>query len=127
EIPNGGTLSDCHFICGPATLGTSVPCSFAGSPGSGPVAVSASVSGLTADQAYGFELVATNSGSSESDSAESSFTTLPDCTVQATFAYVQGTGCLSKSDGLYISSPGTTVDLNGLKLVPDSNTGSGGV
>jgi hypothetical protein len=120
---NGGTLSDCHFVYGTATLGTSVPCSFASPPGSGPVAVSASVSGLTADQAYSFELVATNSGSSESDGAESSFTTLPDCTVQATFAYVQGTGCLSKSAGLYISSPGTTVDLNGLKLVPDSNTG----
>jgi hypothetical protein len=120
---NGGTISDCHFIYGPAVLGTSVPCSFASSPGSGPVAVSASVSGLTPDQAYSFELVATNTGSSESKGAEASFTTLPDCGVQATFPYVEGTGCLSKSDGLYISSPGTTVDLNGLNLVPDSNTG----
>jgi phosphodiesterase/alkaline phosphatase D-like protein len=59
--PEGETVSDCHFEYGTTeSYGTSIPCSSL--PGSGilPVAVSASVAGLTPSTLYHFRIVATN-------------------------------------------------------------------
>ena len=75
--PNGGTVGDCHLEYGPTeTYGTSVPCSPAPGSGASPVAVSASISGLTVNATYHFRIVATNAGGTEKGSDET-LKTLP--------------------------------------------------
>lgn len=61
--PNGTEVSDCHFEYGPsAAYGSSVPCATLPGSGEGPVAVSASVTGLSNGDTYHFRIVATNPG-----------------------------------------------------------------
>lgn len=61
--PNGSQVTECRFEYGTsASYGASVPCSPEPGAGSGPVAVSAEVSGLTPGTTYHFRAVATNAG-----------------------------------------------------------------
>ena len=74
--PNGGEVTECKLEYGPTTsYGESKPCS--PSPGSGEsaVAVSASISGLTANTTYHFRVVAKNAGG-ESKGADETLKTL---------------------------------------------------
>jgi phosphodiesterase/alkaline phosphatase D-like protein len=73
--PEDETVSDCHFEYGTSeTYGSSAPCT--PSPGSGfsPVAVSAAISGLTANTTYHYRIVATNP-TGTSTSADATFKT----------------------------------------------------
>jgi hypothetical protein len=73
--PNNQTVSDCHFDYGTTPLyGTSVPCTTLPGSGSSPVAVSAPLSGLSANTTYHFQIVATNP-TGTSTGADQTFTT----------------------------------------------------
>ncbi len=59
--PNGQAITACTFEYGPVkVLGKTQPCSSLPPSGSSPVAVSASLTGLTAKTKYGFRITATN-------------------------------------------------------------------
>ncbi len=74
--PNGGTVSDCHFEYGTTNAyGSSATCSSLPGSGTSPVAVSASVTGLTANTTYHFRISATNPGGT-SKGSDQTFTTL---------------------------------------------------
>jgi hypothetical protein len=74
--PNGGEVSECKFEYGTTTeYGQTAPCSAPPGSGSSPVAVSASVTGLTANTAYHFRISAKNTVG-PSVGADQSFTTL---------------------------------------------------
>ena len=75
--PNGGEVTSCKFDYGTTeTYGKSVPCSSLPGSGNSAVAVSASVTGLSANTTYHFRIVATNTGGT-SDGADQAFNTLP--------------------------------------------------
>jgi hypothetical protein len=119
--PRGFTLSDCHFEWGTTTAyGHTAACAST-SPlsGSGAIPVDAALSGLSPDTVYHYRLVATNPNAPTSDGADAAFTTLPSCDVTATFGYVDATGCLSHTSAQYVSTPGSTLSINGLTLTPD--------
>ncbi|HEX4186607.1 MAG TPA: alkaline phosphatase family protein [Solirubrobacteraceae bacterium] len=76
--PNGGAVTDCHFDYGTSeAYGSSAPCSSLPGTGSGPVAVSAGVSGLSPNTSYWVRIVATNGGGSSTGAGSGPFTTLP--------------------------------------------------
>jgi phosphodiesterase/alkaline phosphatase D-like protein len=76
--PNGGTVTRCHFDYGTTIgYGHEVPCSSLPGSGAGPVDVSASVIGLSANTTYHFRIVAENTGGSSSG-VDQTFPTLPD-------------------------------------------------
>jgi hypothetical protein len=70
--PQGGTVSACTFEYGPTkAYGDSAPCATLPGSGSSPVAVSATITGLSAKTSYHFRIVATNpSGTSASAGAK---------------------------------------------------------
>ena len=75
--PNGGEVSECKFEYGTTTAyGSSAPCTPSPGSGTSPVAVSASVTGLTANTTYHFRISATNAGGTSKGSDET-FKTLP--------------------------------------------------
>ncbi len=75
--PSGGEVTDCRFEYG-TTLGygASIPCLSLPGAGTDPVAVSATLSGLTANATYHYRIVATNEGGT-STGEDQTFTTLP--------------------------------------------------
>ncbi|HSZ06172.1 MAG TPA: hypothetical protein VK778_13375 [Solirubrobacteraceae bacterium] len=74
--PDGSEVSSCELEYGTTTsYGVTVPCSPSPGQGSGPVAVSASPTGLAADTTYHFRVVATN-GLGTSEGNDRTFTTL---------------------------------------------------
>jgi phosphodiesterase/alkaline phosphatase D-like protein len=77
--PNGGEVSKCEFEYGTTTEYKSTPVSCSSLPGKGTtaVAVSASVTGLTANTTYHFRIVATN-GTGTSEGSDETFKTLPE-------------------------------------------------
>ena len=76
--PDGTAVSDCHFEYGTSvSYGSSIPCSSPPGSGSSPVAVSAAVTGLSANTSYHFRIVATNAGGT-SYGPDLLFTTAPD-------------------------------------------------
>jgi hypothetical protein len=75
--PNGGNVTDCHFEYGSSvSYGFSAPCAALPGAGSSPVAVSASIGGLTQGATYHFRIVAANAGGSATG-ADHVMTTLP--------------------------------------------------
>jgi hypothetical protein len=73
--PNGGEVSECRFEFGNSTAyGSSAPCSAPPGSGEAPVALSASLSGLSASTTYHFRITATNAGGT-SKGADKAFTT----------------------------------------------------
>jgi phospholipase C len=75
--PNSGAVSDCHFEYGTSTFyGASVPCASLPGSGESPVAVSASVTGLSPNTSYHFRIVGANPGGTGYGS-DQTFTTLP--------------------------------------------------
>jgi phosphodiesterase/alkaline phosphatase D-like protein len=75
--PEDETVSDCHFEYGPTeSYGTSVPCSPSPGSGTSPVAVSASLTGLSSSSTYHYRVVATNlTGTGQG--SDGSFVTTP--------------------------------------------------
>jgi phosphodiesterase/alkaline phosphatase D-like protein len=73
--PEDESVSDCHFEYGTSeSYGSSIPCSQMAGSGSGPVAVSADVSGLSPSTMYHFRISATNPAGT-SVGADATFTT----------------------------------------------------
>jgi alpha-tubulin suppressor-like RCC1 family protein len=73
--PEGADITECQFEYGSTTAyGSSVPCSPSPGSGEGPVAVSASITGLTAKATYHFRVSATSTGGSSLGSDEALLT-----------------------------------------------------
>ena len=73
--PNGGTVGECRFEYGTTpSYGASMPCGSLPGTGESPVAVSATLTGLSANTVYHTRIVATNSGGA-SQGADQTFTT----------------------------------------------------
>ena len=82
--PNGANVTVCNVEYGPTTsYGSSAPCAPSPGSGSSPVAVSASVTGLTANTTYHFRISATNANGTGKGSDET-FQTLPNPPTVAT-------------------------------------------
>jgi phosphodiesterase/alkaline phosphatase D-like protein len=76
--PNGGEVTSCSFEYGTTeAYGKSAPCSSLPGSGGSPVAVSASLKGLSANTTYHFRILATNAGGT-GEGADETFKTLPD-------------------------------------------------
>jgi hypothetical protein len=82
--PNGLEITDCHFVYGTTTAyGSTTPCVPASlGSGTGPVDVTASLSGLQPNMKYNFQIVATNEDGTApeplSEGVNQEFKTLPD-------------------------------------------------
>jgi phosphodiesterase/alkaline phosphatase D-like protein len=75
--PNGGAVSECELQYGTTTsYGSSAPCTPSPGSGTSPVAVSASITSLSANTTYHFRIVATNPGGT-SKGSDQTLTTLP--------------------------------------------------
>ncbi len=84
--PNGGTVSECKFEYGTTeAYGSSASCSSLPGSGSSPVAVTAAITGLTANTTYHFRISATNAGGTGKGSDEP-FKTLPNAPTVVTKA-----------------------------------------
>ena len=82
--PNGGEVTKCEFEYGEAnTYGKTATCSPSPGSGTSPVAVSASITGLTAKTTYHFRISATNAGATSKGSDEA-FKTLPNAPTSET-------------------------------------------
>ena len=107
--PHGSEVSSCVFEYGPTTsYGESTPCT--PSPGSGesPVAVSAAISGLTADSTYHFRIVAKNAGG-ESKGADEALKTLQSCTPEGfcnSLSHFQGEASFSEPTAVALDPSG---------------------
>ena len=98
--PNGGEVGDCHFEYGTSkSYGSSVPCSSLPGSGTSPVAVSAPVSGLSANTTYHFRILASNpgGGSSGADRTFTSSPNAPTVVTKAASAITQTTATLNAS------------------------------
>jgi outer membrane protein assembly factor BamB len=74
--PNGGEVSECKLEYGTTNAyGSSASCSPSPASGTSPVAVSASIAGLSASTTYHFRIVATSAGGT-SKGSDQAFTTL---------------------------------------------------
>jgi hypothetical protein len=82
--PNGGEVTSCTLEYG-TTLpsGSAVPCSPSPGSGNGLVSVSAAISGLTADTAFHYRVIATNAGGTSTGTTQT-FTTLPNAPTVST-------------------------------------------
>ncbi len=96
--PNGGEVSECKLEYGTSgAYGLSAPCTPAPGAGGGPVAVSATVTGLTADTTYHFRVSATNAGgtSRASDETLKTLPNPPTVLTKAASTVTQSTASLS--------------------------------
>jgi IPT/TIG domain len=79
--PNGGAISSCEFKWGATTnYGNTTACTQTVGSGTSPVAVSADLTGLSANTTYHYLILATNPGGT-SDGTDQTFTTQPSSTV----------------------------------------------
>ena len=84
--PNGGNVSECKLEYGTTiSYGSSAPCASLPGSGTSPVAVSASVTGLSANTEYHFRISATNAGGTSTGS-DQTFKTLPNAPTVVTGA-----------------------------------------
>ncbi len=84
--PNGGNVEKCEFEYGETTAyGRTASCASLPGSGSSPVAVSAAITGLTANATYHFRISATNAGGTSKGSDET-FKTLPNAPTVVTRA-----------------------------------------
>ena len=84
--PNGGEVSKCEFEYGETTAyGKTASCASLPGYGTSPVAVSAAITGLTANTTYHFRISATNAGGTSKGSDET-FKTLPNAPTVVTKA-----------------------------------------
>ena len=75
--PNGGEVSECKFEYGTTeAYGSTASCASLPGSGNSAVAVSAAVTGLTANTTYHFRISATNAGGT-SKGSDQTFKTLP--------------------------------------------------
>jgi hypothetical protein len=105
--PGGATVSDCHFEYGTTpAYGKSASCASLPGSGGSPVAVSASVTGLTADTTYHFRISATNANGTSKGSDET-FKTLgpPTVATEKASAIAEITAALNAT----VNPNGTTV------------------
>jgi len=130
--PDGTTLTDCRFDYGPTTsYGQTAPCSSTPS-GSSPVAVSASLTGLTPGTTYHFRVVAANSAGPNLG-ADLTFSTSGPATVDseskssitATTATLQANINPHGFDTTYHFEYGPTTSYGSSLPVPDTDIGSG--
>jgi subtilisin family serine protease len=137
--PNGATVEDCHFEYGPSpSYGSSVPCVTLPGAGTSPVAVSASVEGLSENTTYHVRIVATNSGGT-SHGEDQEFITAPQppptvttdaaSSIEQTSATLNGT---VNPDGAAVSDChfeyGTTLSYgSSLPCAPLPGSGNGAV
>ncbi len=86
--PDGWQVSECNFEYGTTrSYGSSVPCTSLPGSGNSAVAVSAAITGLTANTAFHFRIVATNAEGT-SYGYDKQFITLPDAPTVATGSYI---------------------------------------
>lgn len=103
--PNGQTVSDCHFEYGTTeSYEAGLPCASLPGSGASPVAISASLSGLSANTTYHVRIVATSRGGT-SYGGDQTFKTLPNSPT------VTGV-----SPGAGLESGGTSVTITGTEL-----------
>jgi hypothetical protein len=76
--PNGMAVTDCHFEYGTTTsYGSSAPCSAPPGSGTSPVAVSATVTSLSAPTTYHFRISGSGGGGTSTGSDQAFSTTIP--------------------------------------------------
>ncbi len=96
--PEGGEISSCDVEYGTSTTyGSSVPCTILPGSGSGPVAVSASLTGLTADTIYHFRISASNASGTSRGPDETFKTLATTTTTTTTSGTTAGGGATAKS------------------------------
>ncbi len=106
--PENAAVTNCHFEYGETvSYGSSVSCTSLPGSGATPVAVSAALSGLSADKTYHYRIVATNAGGT-SDGVDETFSTLPNAPT-------------------VVTEPASTVDQTSATLTATVNPNSGKV
>jgi hypothetical protein len=112
--PNGGEVGGCKFEYGTTSAyGSSAPCTPSLGPGESPVAVAASVSGLSPSTTYHFRISATNAGGTSSGSDQ---TFVPSLLPGPTFA----TSFTPESEGSFNGPDAVALDPSGNIWVADS-------
>jgi len=134
--PDGVQVSDCHFVYGPSeAYGQSVPCTQSAAEigaGSGQVAVSANVSGLTPGAVYHFRLFAgnANDAANESEGQDQVFGpprvdgTSATCEAKTT-AILEAQVDPDAVDTTYHFEYGTTSAYGTSAPIPDADLGAG--
>jgi phosphodiesterase/alkaline phosphatase D-like protein len=136
--PNGSEATACTLEYGTTTsYGSSAPCTPSPGTGGNPVAVSASVAGLTANTTYHFRISATNSGGT-SNGSDQTLKTLPEAPAVLTGTASSVTQT-SATLGAYVNPNGaevsecklewgtTTAYGSSARCTPSPGSGSSGV
>jgi IPT/TIG domain len=116
--PNGGAVSDCKFEYGTTSAyGSSATCSSLPGSSSSPIAVLATINGLTANTIYHFRILATNSGGA-SAGTDQTFTTPPNIsTITVTITPTPGPTPIV----VYVTPPNSTFKTLGASFNPASH------
>ncbi len=121
--PHGGEVTECKFEYGSTnSYGSTTPCTPAPGSGTTPVAVSASITGLTADTTYHFRIAATSSGGTilGSDETLKTAPNAPSVVTQPASAATQTTATLNAT----VNPNGGEVTVCKLEYGPTNSYGS---